>query len=74
MSKNAVHVCLNQIKTDKNYEISLLQKENSNLQESLISSENKVSNLESELIEIYTSKSWKITKPLRNIVRNLKKR
>lgn len=74
MSKNAVHVCLNQIKTDKNYEISLLQKENSNLQESLISSENKVSNLESELIEIYTSKSWKITRPLRNIVRNLKKR
>ncbi|WP_368031184.1 glycoside hydrolase family 99-like domain-containing protein [Arcobacter sp. s6] len=98
ISKDAVHMCVSQITTDKDYKIAILEKEKvvlqeslSNmvekasslekekvvLQESLSNMEEKASNLENELIAIYISKSWKITRPLRNIIRkirNLKKR
>jgi hypothetical protein len=70
--KDAVHVCANQIVREKNYKISILEKEKSVIQESLFYYQNKITTLESELISIYTSKSWKITRPLRNIVRIIK--
>ena len=72
VSKDAVHVCVNQIITDKNYKISLLEKEKIGLEESLSNMEEKVLSVENELISIYTSKSWKITRPLRNIIRKIK--
>lgn len=59
IAKDAVHVCANQITVDKNYII-----ENQN---------QTIENLNDELINIYMSKSWKITRPLRNLIRRIKK-
>ena len=72
ISKDAVHVCANQIGKDKEYKISLLENEKSGLQESLSNMEKKALSLEKELISIYSSKSWKITAPLRNILKIIK--
>lgn len=46
-----------------------LEKEKGELQKNLSSSENSVVNLENELLDVYTSKSWKITRLLRNLVK-----
>jgi hypothetical protein len=68
----AVHVCANQILRDKNYNTSLLEKEKLEIQETLSNVEAKALSLENELISIYNSKSWTITKPLRQLMRILK--
>jgi hypothetical protein len=65
ISQDSLHVCANQIGVDRDYKISLLEKEKLELQESL-------SDIKEELISIYTSKSWKITAPFRNIIKNIK--
>ncbi|MDX9960842.1 MAG: hypothetical protein RBS32_05125 [Aliarcobacter sp.] len=94
ISKDSVHVCVNQILNDKNYFIKqkdqkieslneeLNQKEQDieNLNEQLNQKEqdienlnNKVFSFENELISLYTSKSYKVTRPFRSLVRILKK-
>lgn len=58
ISKDALHECLKQITTNKNKNITIL--------------ENEKLCLENELVDVYNSKSWKITRPLRSIIRKIK--
>ena len=52
-------------------EIKKQQIQNQNLE--LEAKEQSIKNLNYELINIYMSKSWKITRPLRNLIRRIKK-
>ena len=65
ISNNARLVCSNQMLNDKIYY-------NHNIQE-LKEKERNIQELNQELKEIYFSKSWKITKPLRNIFNTIRK-
>ena len=49
-------------------EISNLQKENSNLQKENVKKVDELQSIKSELVEITTSKFWKTTKPIRNLL------
>ena len=72
VGKDAIRVCVNQIVVDKDYKISIIEKENEKLQNSLNSLKNQVLNFQTELITVNTSKSWKITRTIRNIIRKLR--
>jgi O-antigen biosynthesis protein len=75
ISKDALHVCVKQITSDKNHiEDKNLQLEDKNLQleDKNLQLQNSLYSLENELIDIYTSISWKITRPLRNIIKKIK--
>jgi 2-polyprenyl-3-methyl-5-hydroxy-6-metoxy-1,4-benzoquinol methylase len=52
ISKDAVHVCANQIAKDRDHRVGVLN---------------------DELVSIYTSKSYKMTRPLRSLTRSLRK-
>ncbi|MBD3795974.1 MAG: hypothetical protein IE881_08635, partial [Epsilonproteobacteria bacterium] len=59
ISKDAVHVCANQIANDRDYRVGVLNQE--------------IENLKNELVSLYTSKSWKMTRPLRSLARSLRR-
>ena len=66
IAKDAVHVCANQIAMDKNYIIK-------NQNQTIENQNQTIKNINDELISIYMSKSWKITRPLRSFMRMIKK-
>ncbi|WP_368031183.1 hypothetical protein [Arcobacter sp. s6] len=74
VGKDALHVCVKQIVADKDYKISIIEKENKELKECLSPFENKALTFQNGLITVYTSRSWKITQTFRNIIRKFKKR
>ena len=73
IAKDSVHVCVNQMAMDKNYIIENQKQQIQNQNLELEAKEQSIKNLNDELINIYMSKSWKITRPLRNLIRRIKK-
>jgi cell division protein FtsB len=59
----------------KNQKQELEEKEQQiqNQKQELETKEQSIKNLNDELISIYMSKSWKITRPLRSLIRKIKK-
>ena len=76
IAKDALHVCVkqkNQELLDKEHNIQslnqeLLDKEHNiqSLNQELLDKEHNIQSLNQELLDMYTSKSWKITRPLRH--------
>jgi len=66
ISKDAVHVCVNQIANDRDHRVGVLNQEIENKNQ-------EIENLKTELVSIYTSKSYKMTRPLRSLARSLRK-
>lgn len=64
ISKEALHICYNQITTNKNNKIFILENEKMEFQESL-------SSLNNELALIYNSKSWKIMQVFKKIAKKI---
>ena len=66
IAKDAVHVCANQIANDRDHRVGVLNQEIENKNQ-------EIENLKNELVSLYTSKSWKLTRPLRKFMRLVKK-
>ncbi|KHG32923.1 hypothetical protein [Sulfurospirillum sp. MES] len=82
IAKDALHVCVKQKNRellDKEHNIQslnreLLDKEHNiqSLNRELLDKEHNIQSLNRELLDMYTSKSWKITRPLRHFKRIIK--
>lgn len=73
IAKDAVHTCANQMIIDKNHIIETKEQELNQTKQSLQSKEQELENVKTELANIYISKSWKLTRPLRRFMRIVKK-
>ena len=73
IAKDAVHVCVNQITMDKDYIIKEQEELIKNQNQILEDKEQSIKKLNDELMGILTSKSWKITRPLRSLIRKIRK-
>jgi len=71
--KDAVHICANQIAIDRDHKINLLLQEIESKNQEIESKDQAHILLEDELVRLYSSRSWKITRPLRRLARLLKK-
>ena len=79
-SNDALHACTNQIAADKDHTIKLLQQEIESKTQEIESKtqeiENKtqeIENLQNEVVSIYLSKSYKVTRPLRSLMRIIRR-
>ena len=70
-TQNEMSSTQNELSSTQN-ELSSTQNELSSAQKELSSTQNELSNTQNELVNVYNSKSWKITKPLRGIIKLFK--
>ncbi len=63
----------NQITTKQNNQLYQNQQNISHLSNELSNTQNELSNTQNELVNVYNSKSWKITSPLRGVIRLFKR-
>ena len=73
VGKDALQTCIYQIIDDKNNIIETKEKIIEKLNINIKDKDKTIENIKDELSNIYLSKSWKITKPLRYLMKKLDK-